>query len=155
MKVVGTGAPQVLTIRFRACEIGVLRDELHHRRAALTEAAVEAHARSTARAAGAGDREVEDRHGELLLISRLLDDAHRPAPKGEPYEIVGPAWLLGPVIRGAAGEAVARLATAVQEFAEDQRPPTQDQVRGALDSACAWTATLLGLDHAENHGLDL
>src|SRR5687767_4746058 len=115
MKVVGTGAPRVLTIRFRACEIGILRDELHHRRAALTEAAADAHARSTARAAS-DDREVEDRHAELMLISRLLDDAHTPAPKGDPYEIVGPAWLLGAVIRGAAGEAVARLASAVQEF---------------------------------------
>ena len=154
MKVVGTGAPRVLTIRFRACEIGILRDELHHRRASLTEAAAEAHARSTARTAAGGDREVEDRHAELLLISRLLDDAHRPAPNGDPYEIVGPAWLLGPVIRGAAGEAVARLASAVQEFAEDRGAPTPDRVRAALDSACAWTATLLGLDHAENHGLD-
>ena len=78
MKVLGTGAPRMLTVRFKSCEIDVLRDELHHRRAAITETAAHAHASSDAPGAGAGDREVEDCHVELLLISRLLDELGVP-----------------------------------------------------------------------------
>jgi hypothetical protein len=32
MKVIGTGAPRMLTVRFRPCEVGVVLDELHHQR---------------------------------------------------------------------------------------------------------------------------
>lgn len=62
----------MLTLRLKRCEIAVLRDELHHRRAVVTGAAAAAHAASTV-PAGAGDPDAEDRHDELLLISRLLD----------------------------------------------------------------------------------
>jgi hypothetical protein len=81
-KVIGTGAPRMLTVRFRPCEVAVLLDELHHQRAVVTEAAAHAHAASTAPGAGAGDQDVEDHHDELFLISRLLDDLHAPAPRG-------------------------------------------------------------------------
>lgn len=144
----------MLTLRLRRCEIDVLRDELHHRRAVITEAAAAAHAARTVPAAGAGDPDVEHRHDELLLISRLLDALHTPAPLGQWREIVGPTWLLAPVIRGATGEAVARLVTAVEQFREDRGTPTPDQLRAAVDTASAWTATLIGLDHAENHAVE-
>jgi hypothetical protein len=154
VKVVGTGAPRMLTVRFKSCEVNVLRDELHHRRAAMTEAAAHAHAKSTAPGAGAGDREVEDRHDELFLISQLLDQLRTHAPQGQPREIVGPTWLLAPVIRGAAYEAVERLHNAVVAFGADTGSPTPDELRAALDTAAATAATLIGLDHAENHAVD-
>jgi hypothetical protein len=154
VKVIGTGAPRMLTIHLKPCEIDVLRDELHHRRAVITEAAAAAHARSAAPEAGAGDPEVEDRHDELLLISRLLDQLRSPAPRDHAREIVGPTWVLAPVIRGAAGEAADRLAVAVARFGEDRGTPTPDQLRAAVDTASAWTATLIGLDHAENHAVE-
>src|SRR5829696_8663821 len=81
VKVVGTGAPRMLTLRLKRCEIDVLRDELHHRRAVITEAAAAAHAASTVPERGAGDPDVQHRHDELLLISRLLDELHTPAPE--------------------------------------------------------------------------
>jgi len=143
----------MLTLRLKQREVDVLRDELHHRRAAITEAAAAAHAASTVPEAGAGDPDVERRHDELLLISRLLDELHTPAPLGQSREIVGPTWLLAPVIRGAAGEAVARLVAAVDQFREDRGMPSSDQLRVAVDTARAWTATLIGLDHAENHAV--
>jgi hypothetical protein len=43
MKVVGTGAPVMLTLHLESCEVEVLRDELHHRRAVMAEAAARAH----------------------------------------------------------------------------------------------------------------
>jgi hypothetical protein len=54
-KVIGTGAPRMLTVRFRPCEVDLLLDELHHHRAVVTEAAGDAHAKSAAPGAGAGD----------------------------------------------------------------------------------------------------
>lgn len=134
MKVVGTGAPRMLTVRFKSCEINVLRDELHHCRAAITEAAAKAHADSNAPGAGAGDREVEDRHDELFLITRVLDELRSPAPRDQTRQIVGPTWLLAPVIRGAAEEAVERLRDAVVAFGADTGSPTPDEVRAAVDT---------------------
>jgi hypothetical protein len=154
MKVVGTGAPRMLTVRLKSCEVKVLRDELHHRRAAITEAAAGAHAHSTSPGAGAGDREVEDRHDELFLISRVLDDLRAPTPPDQPRQIVGPTWLLAPVIRGAAVEAAERLRDAVSAFASDTCARTPDELRAAVDTASALAATLIGLDHAENHAVD-
>ena len=154
IKVIGTGAPRMLTVRFRRCEIDVLLDELHHHRAVVTEAAADALTRSTAPRAGAGDPAVEDRHDELFLITRLIDDLRAPAPDDRPREIVAPTWILGPVIRGAAVHAVERLAEAVRTFAADKGELTPDEVRCAVDAAAALTATLIGLDHVEHHAVD-
>jgi hypothetical protein len=56
IKVIGTGAPRMLTVRFRPCEVAVLLDELHHQRAVITEAAAHAHATRTAPGAGSLER---------------------------------------------------------------------------------------------------
>jgi hypothetical protein len=154
IKVIGTGAPRMLTVRFRPCEIEVLLDELHHHRAVIIEAASGAHEKSTAPGAGAGDQEVEHHHDELYLVMRLLDDLHAPTPNDRPREIVAPTWVLGPVIRGAAGEAVERLCEAVRTFAADKGDQSPEDVRSAVDTAAALTATLIGLDHAEHYAVD-
>jgi hypothetical protein len=154
MKVIGTGAPRMLTVRFRPCELGVVLDELHHQRAVVTEAAAHAHEHSDAPGAGAGDREVEDHHDELFLITRLLDDLRAPTPADRLREVMAPTSVLGPVIRGAAVEAVERLCNAVREFAADRGAGTAEELRRAVDTAAALTGTLIGLDHAENHGVD-
>jgi hypothetical protein len=153
-KVIGTGAPRMLTVRFRPCEVAVVLDELHHRRTVVTEAAANAHAVSTAQDAGAGDQSVEDHHDELLLISGLLDDLHAPAPRDQPREVVAATRILSPVIRGAAVEAVERLCAAVRRFATDKGECTPEEVRGAVDTAAALSATLIGLDHAEHFAVE-
>jgi hypothetical protein len=159
MKVVGTGAPRMLTIGFEPCELEVLRDELEERRGVIVEAA--AHAQEQAREArpalpGAErpEQEVQRRHDELLVISQLLDDLRRPAPRDEPREVIGPTWLLGDVIRGASGEAIERLVQAVATFREDRGRPTSGELRAALAAAAAWVETLIGLDYADNHAVD-
>jgi hypothetical protein len=155
MKVVGTGDPRMLTVRLKPCEIAVLRDELHERRSVVTEAAASAQAKNRPPRASAYDREeVENHHGELILISRLLDQLRTPPPPGQPRQIVGPTWLVGEVIRGAAYEAVNRLASAVDQFREDRGTPTPDELRAAVETASALTATLIGLDYAENHAVE-
>jgi hypothetical protein len=154
IKVIGTGAPRMLTVRFRRCEVDVLLDELHHHRAVVTEAAAHALAKSTTPGAGAGDRAVEERHDELFLITRLVDDLRAPAPCDRPREIVAPTWILDPIIRGAAVHAVERLCREVRTFAADKGELTPDEVRAAVDAAAALTATLIGLDHVEHHAVD-
>jgi hypothetical protein len=154
IKVIGTGAPRMLTVRFRPCEVAVLLDELHHQRAVITQAAAHVHATSTAPSAGAGDEDVEHHHDELFLITRLLDDLHARAPGARRREVVAPTWVLGPVIRGAAVEAVERLCDAVRKFAADKGARTPEEVRSAVDTAAALTATLIGLDHVEHYAVD-
>jgi len=154
MKVVGTGAPRMLTVRFRPCEVGMVLDELHHQRAVVTDAAAHAHAHSDAPAARGGDPDVEDHHDQLILMARLLDQLRAPAPADRLREVMAPTSLLGPVIRGAALQAVERLCDAVRTFAGDTGAGTPEEVRGAVETVAALTATLIGLDHAENHGVD-
>lgn len=160
MKVIGTGAPRMLTIRFEPCELDVLRDELEELRSVIVEAIAHAQQQSErARPAlpGAAERpeqELERRHDELLLIAQLLDDLRRPAPPDEPREFVGPTWLLGEVIRGAAGRAIDQLVECVTEFREDRGRPAPEQLRAALATAAAWVETLVGLDYADNHAVD-
>jgi hypothetical protein len=148
-KVIGTGAPRMLTVRFRPCEVGVVLDELHHQRAVVTDAAAHAHDRSDARGAGAGDPEVEDHHDQLFLMARLLDDLRAHAPVDRLREVMAPTSLLGPLIRGAAVEAVERLCDAVRRFAADTGAVPPEDLRHAVDTAAALTGTLIGLDHAE------
>jgi hypothetical protein len=154
VKVIGTGAPRMLTVRLNSCEVSVLRDELHHQRAVITEAAAQAHAKSALPGAGASDRDIEDHHDELLLISRLLDDLLAPVARDRPRELVAPTWVLAPVIRGAAVEAVERLRDVVAAFASDTGARTADEVRAAVHTAAALAATLIGVDHAEHHAVD-
>jgi hypothetical protein len=154
VKVVGTGAPWMLTIRVKSCEVKVLRDELEERRAVAVEAAANAQATQRRPAPGANTAVVEPHHDELFVISRLLDDLRRHVPRDQPRELVGPTWLLDPVIRGAAGEAVERLREIVDAFQADKGRVTPDELRAALDTACASTATLIGLDHAVNHAVE-
>jgi hypothetical protein len=154
MKVIGTGAPRMLTVRFRPCEVGVVLDELHHQRAAVTEAAAHGHEQSDAPGAGAGDPEVEDHHDELFLITRLLDDLQAPTPAGRF------ACGHGTDVRARASDPRRRRGSprafvqCVREFAADKGAGTAEELRLAVDTAAALTGTLIGLDHAENHGVD-
>jgi hypothetical protein len=153
VKVVGTGAPQMLTLRPRRGELALLRAELEERRSVVI-AAAHAQEIGSGRGRSVGDPDGERHHDELLLIARLLDQLRTPPAKGQAPELVGPTWLLGPVIRGAAEEAVERLVSAVSTFTADQGTVTPEQLRAALDAASACTATLIGLDYAENHAVD-
>jgi hypothetical protein len=139
----------------KTSEVHVLQDELEERRAVAVDSAVHAAAQAAAPGAAAADDERERRHDELLLILRLLDDLRRHVPADRPLAIVGPTWLLDRVIRGAAGEAVKRLREVVDGVTLDRGRVTPDELRAALDTACAPTATLIGLDHTLNHAVDL
>jgi hypothetical protein len=153
VKVVGTGAPRMLTILFEPCELDLLRSELEERRGVVIEAI--ARVQEPSRPALPGElgqeHELQHRHDQVLSISELLDGLQQPAPRDQPREVVGPTWLLGDVVRAAAGEAVDRLDRAVGEFREDRGEPTREELRRVLATAAAWVETLIGLDYADYH----
>lgn len=158
MKVIGTGSPAMLTLRLEECEIEVLCDELQHRRAVKAEAAAVAHERSAGQGAGAGTREVEDPHDELVVIAGVLDQLSgggRPSDErsGGRAEIVGPTWLLGPSIRGATAEAAHRLLATLDRY-RDERACTAEEMRAAVKTVTAWVETMVDYDYTENHGMD-
>jgi hypothetical protein len=154
MKVVGTGAPVMLTLHLESCEVEVLRDELHHRRAVMTEAAARAHERNVGLGAGASSREVETPHDELVVMAGVLDQLFRPGiSNDDTVELIGPTWLLGPSIRGATAEAAHRLLTLVERYREERNCSAQD-LRHAANVLTAWVRTMLDYDYVENHAMD-
>ena len=151
MKVVGTGSPMMLTVRAKPCEVGVLRDVLLRRRAEVVEDASRLHPPAGHKDP---DPDAEGPHDELVLLSRVLDDLRRGAGPSEPRELVGPTWLLDPIIRDASTEAVERLLQTVEAFRADTGRVPADQLRAAVDAASACTATLIALDYAQNHAVE-
>ena len=130
MKVVGTGAPSTLHVRLKHCELGIWRDELRRRHSAALRTGTDAV------------------QAEMSVLARLVDQARKPAPADQPYDVAGPSRVLAPLIRAAAAAALERYVAAVRAFGTEA-DTTADQVRAALDSATAWTATLLALHFVE------
>jgi hypothetical protein len=151
MKVVGTGAPMMLTVRARACEVSALREVLLRRRNEAVEAASRLR---TPVGLSAPNPDTEDPHDELVLISKVLDDLCRSVGPDQPREVVGPTWLLDPIIRDAATEAVVRLVQMVEAFRADTGRVPADELRAAVDAASACTATLIALDYTQNHAVE-
>ena len=149
MKVLGSGSPLMLTVRLKACEVSVWDGVLCRRRSEAVAAA----GMEPAVTALPANMEAEGPHEEMFVISRLLDDLHRSLADGQARELVGPTWLLDPVIRDAATEAVERLGDAVDVFRADKDGMSADELRAAVDAAGACAASLIGLDFVQNHAV--
>jgi hypothetical protein len=150
VKVSGTGSPIMLTICVGPSDVRLLREELEERRSLVIEALVQA-----PRLEAAGENHAQaERHEELVVISRALDELREHVPRDQPRTMTGPTWLLDPVIRSVAGTAVEQLCEAVETFASDRGRVTPDELRAVLDTACRSTAALIALDHEVNFGVD-
>lgn len=141
MKVVGTGAPRTLTIRLQPCEFDAWRRELRRRLSAV--ATYEGSSDLSAASAARGEDD------ELAALSRLLEQALMPVPTGQPRVIIGPTWLLRHVVRAVAVDAMDSYVASGRAYSEGSAASTADQLRAALDTATACTATLIGLSRAE------
>lgn len=153
MKVVGTGSPTMLTIRAKCSEVGVLDGVLRERRdAALEAGAAQAARRRT------GQSVIADENGrpeeDVIVLTKLLDALHASGAPGDSRELIGPTALLDPIVRDAASEAAERLSVAVGMFRADTGKLSADEFRAAVDAAASSAATLIGLDHAQNHGVE-
>jgi hypothetical protein len=154
MKVIGTGAPEVLTISFTRCELDVLRDELHQLRAVYVEAAHIAHRRDDA--GQVKDPEVvPHHHEELVEISQVFDWLARVSDEeDEPEPISGPNWFWARVLRGASADAAARLLDAIERYQDKSRHCSPAELAREVASASAWAETLMAHHHVDNHGLE-
>jgi hypothetical protein len=148
VKVIGTGAPDTLTIRFEATERDVLLDELRTQRLVIIEAAKDAAGRPHA---GEADTLARD-HAQLLTVSRLLAELEDwNADRQDTREIAAPTCLLYQVVRGAATEAIHRLIDALERFHGAGGRCTPDQLRGAAATATACVETLVNVHHVDHH----
>jgi hypothetical protein len=150
MKVVGTGSPMMLTLRVKSCEVAVLREVLCCRRADAVAAAAAARGRI---GESRTDADAEAPHDEMFLIAKLLDGLRQHVSFDQPRVLEGPTWLLDPLIRDAASEAVGRLSEAVDVFRADRGRLSSDALRATMDAASACTATLIALDFVQNHAV--
>ncbi len=155
MKVIGTGAPVMLTLRLAHCEVDGLRAELYRRRATETDAAGSAHRQTGGYRVDRAD-DLEQSHRELVALTGLLDQLDGPgSTAGGHIEVVGPTSLLGPAIRSAAGEAARDLAETLERFNDPERRCTAQQLKHAVANATAWAESLADYDYVENHAMDL
>jgi DNA-binding MarR family transcriptional regulator len=133
MKAVGTGAPQLITLRLDDCEVDLYRHALNTWRLALATAIVEE--RQT-------DRE-DWRNREVVACARLtqqLEDAN-----GDP-ELPGPTDLILRLARDAAREAAHRLLSAIDERCHSDLAALAAAARASAE-------TLAAAHHADAHGL--
>ena len=132
MKVIGIGAPRTLELRLKTCELGVWRAVL-----GLTH--VEERRRVSA---------APDAPSTLLELSRLRQQAAEPHCEDQPF-VTGPTSVLAPLVRSAARKALDDYVAAASAFINDAKSVSPDVLRAALDSASAWTATLLALHRVQ------
>jgi hypothetical protein len=147
MKVIGTGSPEMLTLRLREREVVGLREDLGHR------ASVADDAEATLQERGFGARIGEDGRTAaetLAAVAALLDRLATAQPNEQGRVVVsGPTWLLGPAIRGATAEAAEQLVTALERFISGEGC-TPVELRDAVSTASAWSETLIGYGHVQN-----
>jgi hypothetical protein len=141
MKVVGTGAPRILTVRVQACEIWLWREALRRRLVAATD---------RSEVASALDDDEPAHPDEAATIARLLERAHTPVPSGQPWVLSGPSVLLADVIHGIATAATDSYAAAWRNFTASPDSRNGDRLRIALDTVAATTATAIALARVQN-----
>jgi hypothetical protein len=147
VKVIGTGAPDALTIQFEACERELLLEELRHQRSTIIEDAGRAQQRAGRRA---DDQALEESHAHLLTLASVLQQVDDHPLTADSIEVRGPTWFLRDVIHGATAEAIERLTTIVTDFQQLGRPrPQPEDLQSAVRTAGAWVETLVGYCHAD------
>jgi hypothetical protein len=134
MKVIGTGNPIALTLRLREHEVDGLREELRQRELVAEDAL------ANGDQFGRVDRKTPIEVREAAVAMRNQLDVAEANEQGR-VVVTGPTWLLGPSI-----------ITATIEAGEQFAAP--EALRDAISTASAWSETLIGYDHVENHGLD-
>jgi hypothetical protein len=146
MKVTGTGNPASLTLRLREREVAGLKEELGHRAAVADDAATSPADQSTASGRPGPD-------DILAAVTAMLDQLAATSANEQGRVVVsGPTWLLAPAIRGATAEAAEQLVSVLRRFTRDG-DTTPEELRDAISAASAWSETLMGSEHVQNHGL--
>jgi hypothetical protein len=147
MKVIGTGNPEMLTLRLRERELAGLKEDLGHRASVADDAEATLQERGFDAPIGDDGRTSAE---VLAAIAGLLDRLATAQPNEQGRVVVsGPTWLLGPAIRGATAEAAEQLVSALERFISSEGC-TPVELRDAVSTASAWSETLIGYDHVQN-----
>jgi hypothetical protein len=147
MKVTGTGNPASLTLRLREREVAGLKEELGHQAAVADDAATSPAGQSVASDGRPGPDDI------LAAVTGMLDQLAATSVNEQGRVVVsGPTWLLAPAIRGATAEAAEHLVSVLRRFTRDG-DGTPEELRDAISAASAWSETLMGSEHVQNHGL--
>jgi hypothetical protein len=147
MKVIGTGNPELLTLRLRERELAGLKEDLGHRAAVADDSEVTLQERGFDASVGDDGRTSAE---ILAAVTGLLDRLATAQPNEQGRVVVsGPTWLLGPAIRGATAEAAERLVGALERFISSEGCAPVE-LRDAVSTASAWSETLIGYDHVQN-----
>jgi hypothetical protein len=147
MKVTGTGNPASLTLRLREREVAGLKEELGHQAAVADDAAMSPSGQGVAGDGNPGPDDI------LAAVTAMLDQlAATPVNEQGRVVVSGPTWLLAPAIRGATAEAAEHLVSVLRRFTCDG-DATPEELRDAISAASAWSETLMGSEHVQNHGL--
>jgi hypothetical protein len=158
-EVTGTGAPEVLQVRFERYQLDGLFEQLRGQRRSITRSAGVAHGREED-GDRASARDADSHHADLIGITRVIDRLEdeleangQNANNAERVSIEGPTWCLLPAVRGATATAAANLADAVQSYQGKDAFCSAATVAAAATTASAWARTLVWCDHVDNHGL--
>ena len=84
-----------------------------------------------------------------MVLAHLLDQALKPVAAGQPRMLVGPTTVLADLIRAVAVDAMERYIHLGRAFCEGRMTPAPTELRAALDTATACTATAISLVRAE------
>ena len=121
MKVIGTGNPEMLTLRLRERELAGLKEDLGHRASVADDAEVTVKKRGFDAPIGSDGRTSAE---ILAAVTALLDRLATAQPNEQGRVVVsGPTWLLGPAIRGATAEAAEQLVSALERFIIERLSP--------------------------------
>lgn len=145
MKVIGSGSPERLTVRFAPSEHALILDELDHQRSVIVEHLAVLHERPEA--ASEGGSTVEQSHAQLTALHHVLEQVESHRAPTDAFAVSGPTWFLAEVIRGTSQVAAENLLEAVTSFlAADDEACSDQQLRDAAGAAQATTATLIAVD---------
>ena len=147
MKVTGTGNPASLTLREREREVAGLKEELGHQAAVADDAATSPAGQITGSDGRPGRDDI------LAAVTAMLDQLAATSANEQGRVVVSaPTWLLAPAIRGATAEAAEQLVSVLRRFTSNGGA-TPEELRDAISGASAWSETLMGSEHVQNHGL--
>lgn len=145
MKVIGTGAPVVVTLWLEPCEVAVLREELEREREARSEHVATLCAGLTNPEANPDAQEQVREVERLQRLIRRLPSAGGSA-QDTCLQLVAPMASIRSAVRASVGRAIERLSEA-----HETRDPAG--LLSAAEAARACAQTFADLEHVETFGL--
>lgn len=141
MKVIGTGAPQEITVRFAASEHALVMEELSDLQATMVERRPELQARSEAPTSDEGMPDIEHAHMGLAQLHQVLEQVEDQRDPAGLFSVAGRTWLLAEVRRASAHLAATHPMKVVCTCCSEDDPRCAPGLREPASAASAATIT--------------